>query len=130
MPTIFEKDGFRFFFYSNDHRPIHVHVRKSRGEAVFDVESAVELRESHGLKVADLSKAQQSSDWGADQLSADQLAYAASDVLNLHALKERLDIMLVREGRDHLAAACFGFLPHRAALDLAGWEDADIFAHT
>ena len=58
MPTIFEKDGFRFFFYSNDHRPIHVHVRKSGGEAVFDVESAVELRESHGLKVADLSKAQ------------------------------------------------------------------------
>ena len=59
MPTIFEKDGFRFFFYSNDHRPIHVHVRKSGGEAVFDVEDAVELRESHGLKMADLSKAQQ-----------------------------------------------------------------------
>jgi len=59
MPTIFEKDGFRFFFYSNDHRPIHVHVRKSGGEAVFDVEAAVELRESHGLKVTDLSKAQQ-----------------------------------------------------------------------
>jgi len=59
MPTIFERDGFRFFFYSNDHRPIHVHVRKGGGEAVFDVESAVELRESHGLKVADLSKAQQ-----------------------------------------------------------------------
>lgn len=90
----------------------------------------------HGLKDVtkellniDLSKAQQSSDWGAETLSADQLAYAASDVLNLHALKTRLDAMLVREGRDHLARACFEFLPHRAALDLAGWEDVDIFAH-
>lgn len=90
----------------------------------------------HGLKDVtkellniDLSKAQQSSDWGADTLSADQLAYAASDVLNLHALKTRLDAMLVREGRDHLARACFDFLPHRAALDLAGWEDVDIFSH-
>ena len=90
----------------------------------------------HGLKDVtkellniDLSKVQQSSDWGAEKLSADQLAYAASDVLNLHALKTRLDAMLAREGRDHLAAACFDFLPHRAALDLAGWEDVDIFAH-
>ena len=90
----------------------------------------------HGLKDVtkellniDLSKVQQSSDWGAEKLSADQLAYAASDVLNLHALKTRLDAMLVREGRDHLARACFDFLPHRAALDLAGWEDVDIFAH-
>ena len=90
----------------------------------------------HGLKDVtkellniDLSKAQQSSDWGADKLSSEQLAYAASDVLNLHALKVRLDAMLEREGRDHLARACFDFLPHRAALDLAGWEDVDIFAH-
>jgi ribonuclease D len=90
----------------------------------------------HGLKDVtkellniDLSKAQQSSDWGAEKLSADQMAYAASDVLNLHALKTRLDAMLEREGRDHLARACFDFLPHRAALDLAGWEDVDIFAH-
>ena len=59
MPTIFEKDGFRFFFYSNDHRPVHVHVRKGGGEAVFEVETGVELRESHGMKVADLAKAQQ-----------------------------------------------------------------------
>ncbi|MDO1557877.1 ribonuclease D [Brevundimonas sp. 2R-24] len=90
----------------------------------------------HGLKDVtrellgiELSKAQQSSDWGADQLSPDQLAYAASDVLNLHALKQKLDLMLAREGRTHLAQACFDFLPVRARLDLAGWEDVDIFAH-
>ena len=91
----------------------------------------------HGLKDVsrellgvDISKAQQSSDWGADKLSDDQIAYAASDVLHLHALRERLDAMLVRERRDHLARACFEFLPHRALLDVAGWEDADVFAHT
>jgi ribonuclease D len=90
----------------------------------------------HGLKDVtkellgiDISKAQQSSDWGAAKLSDDQIAYAASDVLNLHALRKRLDEMLVREGRDHLARACFDFLPHRALLDVAGWEDVDIFAH-
>jgi ribonuclease D len=91
----------------------------------------------HGLKDVtrellgiELSKAQQSSDWGAAKLSPDQLTYAASDVLNLHALKARLDAMLAREGRLELAAACFAFLPTRAQLDLAGWEDTDIFAHT
>jgi ribonuclease D len=91
----------------------------------------------HGLKdVAkelvgvDMSKAQQSSDWGADKLSADQLAYAASDVLHLHAIRARLDEMLVREGRDALARACFDFLPHRALLDVRGWEEVDIFAHS
>lgn len=91
----------------------------------------------HGLKDVsrellgvDMSKAQQSSDWGAAKLSDDQIAYAASDVLHLHALRARLDDMLVRERRDHLARACFEFLPHRALLDVAGWEDADIFAHT
>jgi ribonuclease D len=90
----------------------------------------------HGLKDlareligVDMSKAQQSSDWGAATLSDEQLAYAASDVLHLHALKARLDAMLVREGRDGLARACFDFLPHRAILDVAGWEDVDIFAH-
>ncbi len=77
----------------------------------------------------DLSKAQQSSDWGAAVLSPEQVAYAASDVTHLHALRERLDAMLVREGRMALAQACFDFLPHRAALDVAGWEEADIFAH-
>ena len=91
----------------------------------------------HGLKDlarellgVDLSKAQQSSDWGADSLSPDQLAYAASDVLYLHALKEKLDHMLEREGRSGLARAAFDFLPHRVKLDLAGWEDCDIFAHS
>ena len=90
----------------------------------------------HGLKDVtrellgiELSKTQQSSDWGAVQLSPEQMAYAASDVLNLHALKDRLDDMLIREGRMALAQACFDFLPHRAALDVAGWEDVDIFAH-
>jgi len=91
----------------------------------------------HGLKDVtreligvDLSKAQQSSDWGAVKLSEDQLAYAASDVLHLHALRARLDAMLEREGRDGLARACFEFLPYRAKLDVAGWEDVDIFAHS
>ena len=91
----------------------------------------------HGLKDVvremagvDLSKAQQSSDWGAAKLSDDQVAYAASDVLNLHALRARLDLMLEREGRAELAAACFEFLPTRARLDIAGWEDNDIFAHS
>jgi ribonuclease D len=77
----------------------------------------------------DLSKQQQSSDWAAETLSDAQKAYAASDVLYLHALMEKLDIMLAREGRGELAAECFGFLPSRARLDLAGWADVDIFAH-
>ena len=78
----------------------------------------------------DLSKAQQSSDWGAQTLSEEQIAYAASDVLHLHAIRARLNDMLAREGRDALAQACFDFLPHRALLDVAGWEEADIFAHS
>jgi ribonuclease D len=91
----------------------------------------------HGLKdlvrellATDISKAQQSSDWGAAALSPEQIAYAASDVLYLHALKARLDMMLAREGRAELAQACFDFLPSRAQLDLAGWEDIDVFAHS
>ncbi len=91
----------------------------------------------HGLKDLvrellniDLSKQQQSSDWGSQQLSEAQLAYAASDVLHLHALRERLDVMLAREGRTELAQACFDFLPTRAKLDLQGWELEDIFAHS
>lgn len=91
----------------------------------------------HGLKDVtkellgiDLSKAQQSSDWGQPVLSEEQVAYAASDVLHLHELRTRLDEMLVREGRDGLARACFDFLPHRALLDVGGWEDMDIFAHS
>ena len=91
----------------------------------------------HGLKDlvrellnVDLSKQQQSSDWAAEALSEAQLAYAASDVLHLHALKDKLDAMLVRENRIALAQACFDFLPTRARLDLSGWEAADIFAHS
>ena len=91
----------------------------------------------HGLKDlsrellgVDMSKAQQSSDWGAKALTPDQQAYAASDVLHLHALKQRLDVMLDREGRTAMAQACFDFLPWRARLDVAGWEDVDIFAHS
>jgi len=90
----------------------------------------------HGLKDLareligiEISKQQQSSDWAADTLSEAQLAYAASDVLHLHAMKTKLDAMLAREGRTQLAESCFRFLPTRAMLDLAGWPETDIFAH-
>ncbi len=90
----------------------------------------------HGLKNlldellgVDISKLQQMSDWGADELSEAQLAYAASDVLYLHRLREELDARLAREGRSDLAQACFDFLPNRALLDLEGWPESDIFAH-
>lgn len=78
----------------------------------------------------DISKQQQSSDWGSVTLSNEQVEYAASDVLHLHKLRVKLDDMLKREGRHELAQACFNFLPHRALLDLAGWEHDDIFAHS
>jgi ribonuclease D len=90
----------------------------------------------HGLKDLckellgiELSKQQQSSDWGAPELTQEQLSYAASDVLHLHALREKLDAMLRREGREGLARACFEFLPVRAELDLRGWSEIDPFAH-
>ena len=90
----------------------------------------------HGLKQLlqellniDISKHQQQSDWGAADLTEAQLDYAASDVLYLHDLKARLDTLLAREGRTEIAQACFGFLPTRAKLDLAGWPEIDIFAH-
>ena len=91
----------------------------------------------HGLKDltrellgVDLSKQQQSSDWGAETLTEAQCAYAASDVLYLHELRAKLDVLLAREGRTALAEAAFTFLPHRAELDLAGWPEIDIFAHS
>ena len=91
----------------------------------------------HGLKDItrellniELSKEQQSSDWAANELSKDQLKYAASDVLNLHDIRDKLQAMLIREGRLELAQACFDFLPTRAHLDLNGWDDVDIFAHS
>jgi len=93
--------------------------------------------DKHGLKDLvrdllgiDVSKQQQLSDWGAEELTDAQVAYAASDVLHLHALRETLDAMLAREGRADLAAACFRFLPDRVRLDLAGWAAEDIFAHS
>jgi len=93
--------------------------------------------DKHGLKDlsrevlgVEMSKQQQSSDWGSAELTDAQVAYAASDVLHLHALKEKLDVMLAREGRTELAAACFGFLPDRVRLDLAGWAAEDIFSHS
>jgi ribonuclease D len=93
--------------------------------------------DKHGLKDLvremlgiDLSKQQQLSDWGAEALTEAQLTYAASDVLHLHALREKLDVILAREGRTELAAACFRFLPDRVRLDLAGWAAEDIFAHS
>lgn len=85
------------------------------------------VRELLGL---DLSKQQQSSDWGADTLTQAQVEYAASDVLHLHALRDQLDLRLAREGRAELAQACFDFLPARAKLDLLGWPETDIFAHS
>jgi ribonuclease D len=93
--------------------------------------------DKHGLKDLarevlgiDLSKHQQLSDWGADELTDAQVAYAATDVVHLHALKEKLDAMLARENRTELATACFGFLPDRVRLDLAGWAAEDIFSHS
>lgn len=93
--------------------------------------------DKHGLKElckellgVEVSKQQQTSDWGAAKLTQEQIDYAASDVLHLHKLRDRLNDMLAREGREELLAACCNFLPYRAELDLAGWADQDIFAHT
>ena len=93
--------------------------------------------DKHGLKDLtrdllgiEVSKQQQLTDWGAEDLTEPQVAYAASDVLHLHALKNKLDTLLAREGREDLAAACFRFLPDRVRLDLAGWAAEDIFAHS
>jgi ribonuclease D len=93
--------------------------------------------DKHGLKDlarellgVDLSKQQQLSDWGAAELTEAQISYAATDVLHLHALKQKLDAMLAREHRSGLAAACFGFLPDRVKLDLGGWANEDIFSHS
>jgi ribonuclease D len=95
------------------------------------------IPDRHGLKdllremlEIEISKQQQSSDWGADVLSIAQIDYAASDVLYLHRLKAALDVRLARENRSDLAQACFDFLPQRARLDLAGWDEIDIFSHS
>ena len=95
------------------------------------------MTDRHGLKDlcrdligVDISKQQQTSDWGAEELNTDQQRYAASDVLYLHRLKDALDALLAREGRTDLAQKCFDFLPYRATLDIAGWPESDIFAHS
>ncbi len=92
--------------------------------------------DKHGLRELcremlslEVNKQQQSSDWGSDTLTQEQMAYAANDVFHLHALRKKLDVMLEREGRASLAKSCFDFIPTRAALDLAGWDNVDIFAH-
>jgi len=116
------------------------HALGVRCEPVYCTEIAAKLTRTFtdrfGLKDlckellgVDLSKQQQTSDWGADTLSDEQMAYAASDVLHLHGLKAKLDVLLEREGRTELAKAAFAFLPTRARLDVAGWPDVDIFAH-
>ena len=116
------------------------HALKVRCEPVWCTKIAAKLTRTFtdrfGLKDlcrellgVEISKQQQSSDWGADTLSEEQLTYAASDVLHLHALKAKLDALLEREGRTELAQAAFAFLPTRARLDVAGWPEEDIFAH-
>ena len=116
------------------------HALGVRCEPVYCTKIAAKLvrtfTDRHGLKDlckdllgVELSKQQQTSDWGAEALSDEQMAYAASDVLHLHSLKAKLDALLEREGRTELAQAAFRFLPTRARLDLAGWPEADIFAH-
>jgi ribonuclease D len=111
-----------------------------RGEPVYCTRTVSRLcrtnTDKHGLKDlcreylgVELSKQQQSSDWAADTLSVEQVDYAAADVLYLHRLRDEMDLLLDREGRRDLAEACFRFLPDRAALDIAGWPDDDIFAH-
>ena len=116
------------------------HALGVRCEPVYCTKIAAKLirtfTDRHGLKDlckdllgVELSKQQQTSDWGAEALSDEQMAYAASDVLHLHSLKAKLDALLEREGRTALAQAAFRFLPTRARLDLAGWPEADIFAH-
>ncbi len=116
------------------------HALGVRCEPVYCTKIAAKLirtfTDRHGLKDlckdllgVELSKQQQTSDWGAEALSEEQMAYAASDVLHLHALKTKLDALLEREGRTELAQAAFCFLPTRARLDLAGWPEVDIFAH-
>jgi ribonuclease D len=136
-----DKSVLKLFHYARFDLGILVKTFNVMPEPVYCTKIASRLvrtyTDRHGLKDLarelvgiDLSKQQQSSDWGADALSDAQVAYAATDVLHLHALKERLDVMLAREDRADLAAACFRFLPDRVRLDLAGWPDEDIFSHS
>lgn len=130
----------KIFHFARFDMAVLYHRLGVMAEPVFCTKIASKLTRTytdrHGLKDLvkdlldiDLSKQQQSSDWAADTLSEAQLAYAAADVVHLHALKERFDARLAREERSELAAACFRFLPTRAKLDLSGWGEEDIFAH-
>jgi ribonuclease D len=131
----------KIFHYARFDIAVLYHAFGVMADPVFCTKIASRLTRTytdrHGLKDItaellgiNLSKAQQSSDWGADQLTPEQLEYAASDVLHLHRLREVLATKLAREGRAALADACFRFLPARAKLDLAGWGEEDIFAHS
>jgi ribonuclease D len=130
----------KIFHFARFDMAVLYHRLGVMAEPVFCTKIASKLTRTytdrHGLKDLvkdlldiDLSKQQQSSDWAAETLSEAQLAYAAADVVHLHALKQRFDARLAREGRSELAAACFRFLPTRAKLDLAGWGEEDLFAH-
>jgi len=132
---------FKLFHYARFDLAVLSHAFGAMPEPVFCTKIASRLTRTytdrHGLKDIcaellgiTLSKAQQSSDWGADTLSPEQIEYAASDVLHLHRLRDVLAVRLAREGRTGLAEACFRFLPSRARLDLMGWSEADIFAHS
>ncbi len=130
----------KIFHYARFDIAVLEHAFGVMAEPIFCTKIASKLTRTytdrHGLKDlvkelldVEISKQQQSSDWAAETLSDAQLAYAASDVLHLHALKEKLDHRLDRESRRGLAEACFSFLPTRARLDLIGWDEEDIFAH-
>ena len=130
----------KIFHFARFDMAVLYHRLGVMAEPVFCTKIASKLTRTytdrHGLKDLvkdlldiDLSKQQQSSDWAAETLSEAQLSYAAADVVHLHALKQRFDARLAREGRSELAAACFRFLPTRAKLDLAGWGEEDVFAH-
>jgi ribonuclease D len=131
----------KIFHFARFDLSIMRHYLGIRLENVYCTRTASKLARTytdrHGYKdickellCVDISKQQQSSDWGAATLSQEQIDYAASDVLHLHKLRDKLNVMIEREGRQELAKACFNFLPFRAELDLAGWENDDVFAHS
>ncbi len=140
LKLLLDPERTKIFHFARFDLAIMRHYLGVRLENIYCTRTASRLArtysDKHGYKDickellgVDISKQQQSSDWGADKLSNEQVGYAASDVLHLHKLKARLDEMLLREGRADLVKAAFDFLPFRAELDLAGWENEDIFAH-
>jgi ribonuclease D len=134
------KDTVKLFHFARFDVAIMQHYLGVLAEPVYCTRTASKLARTftdrHGFKDickellhVEISKQQQSSDWGAPTLSEEQKTYAANDVLYLHRLREKLDVMLAREGRADLARRCFDFIPGRALLDLEGWENEDIFSH-